>query len=180
MKKIIIFLFIALWLSSCFWGESIDETGLDRHSEEWFSLLVPESWKKINTEDLPSPQSGEIVFALASPEERQWYINNIVVLRSENTKQESSQSLMKNNASFLSWELEDFQNISEENIIFSDDSSWILLVFSGKYNKQTPELVYLQTARKCNDMSYFITLSLAEKFDNYDRYAYLLKSFECK
>ncbi len=180
MKNTIYLFSIIFILSSCFWWNNIDETWLSLKNTESFSMLVPENWRDIPSSEMPIPKSGEIVFLLSSWEERQWYRNNIVVLKSKNTKNESSLSLMKNNVNFLSNSLENFQIITEENINFQDDQAWILLTFTWKYNKQTPEIVYLQTARSCKDTSYFITLSLAEKLKSYDRYAYLLKSFKCK
>lgn len=181
MKYILSLICLVLILSSCFGsGNSVDETGLSRQDLWTFSILTPDSWSSMDIADLPEPKAGEIVYGVSSVEQRQWYLNNIIILKSENTKGESSASLMKNNANFLNSSLDDFTIISEENMLFQDEESWILLTFSGKYNRNTPQVTYLQTARSCSDASYFITLSLAEKLDNYDRYAYLLKSFKCK
>lgn len=181
MKYIISLITLVFILSSCFGSSTwVDETGLSEQDLWTFSILTPDSWETMDIADLPEPKAWEIVYGVSSVEQREGYLNNIVVLKSENTKNESSASLMKNNANFLNSSLDNFKVISEENIVFADQQQGVLLTFSWKYNRNTPEITYLQTARSCDDASYFITLSLAEKLESYDRYAYLLKSFECK
>lgn len=181
LSKIFILGVLLLLLTSCLWigWESNEERGLALKEQEGFSLLVPSTWAEISENDLPLPKSGEIVFAYASPTQRQGYINNIMILSSENKGSESSAALMKSNASFLGQSLEDFTLMEEKDISFADDDTGRLVKFYGKYNTSTPEIVYLQTAKSCGEQSYFMTLSLAEKLESYDRYEYLLQSFEC-
>jgi len=171
---------LTVFLSSCFWWESVDETGLAQVETESFSIKLPNTWDAIAANELPLPKSGDIVLAYASPEERQWYINNIVVLADENHQNESSVWLMNNSANFLKWGLKGFTLIEQKNINFHDEEIWTVLSFRGRYNPNTPELTYIQTARSCWDMSYFLTVSLAEQLETYDKYEYLLQSFRCK
>lgn len=184
MKKILIFTISIFLLYSC-WSTDIlswdtnTTTGLVVEELENISLSIPENWKKIPESTLPIPKSGKVVFAVSSSEQREWYLNNIIILETDNTLWESSQSLMKNSANFLDMSLATFTLSKEENITFADKEEWILLTFEWKYNSETPQVTYLQTARSCGDKSYFLTLSLAEKLEDYSRYAYILKTFSC-
>jgi len=180
----IISLFIFLWLfllTSCSGGtETTDETGLVIKGTDIFSIKLPETWKEVTWESLPLPKNGQVEFAYASPQERQGYLNNIVILSSKNALSESSTQLMWHNAKLLNESLQDFTIIEEKKQEFLDGEEGIFLSFYGKYNTITPELTYIQTAKSCGDMSYFITVSLAEKLETYEKYEYLLQSFECK
>lgn len=180
MKKIIISIFLVFVLSSCFsWDETDENTWLILKDLGEFSLLVPNSWEEVNANKLPVPKKWELVYSIVSKQEKQGYKNNIIILKAENKLDESSQELMKNNINFLKTTLQSFTLKQEENILFQDQEKGTLITFSWQYSKQTPEVVYLQTARACGEMSYFLTLSLAEKLDDYSRYAHLLKSFSC-
>ena len=178
--KISLLLVLSLGLISCFGGSADTERGLVIQETEAFQIKVPSTWSQISAADLPLPKSWEIEFAYASPTQRQGYMNNIIVLSSENKQKESSQGLMKSNAHFLNQNLESFTLAEEKAITYTDGDAGLLVRFTGKYNTSTPEVVYLQTAKSCGDNSYYITLSLAEKLDSYERYEYLLKAFECK
>lgn len=186
MKFLITFSFLTLFLTWCFWiGEEaqVEEdvnAGLIQQEIQGIDISTPSAWKIVPVSTLPVPKSGEIVFASSSTEQRQWYLNNIVILKSPNALSESSKSLMKNNVNFLNMSLESFNLKSEKEIIFNDEENWLLLTFEGKYNSETPQITYLQTARSCGDNAYYITLSLAEQLPDYDRYADILKTFACK
>lgn len=87
---------------------------------------------------------------------------------------------MKNTQNLLKSNLESYALLEEQDFSFDDGEASILLTFLGKYNSQTPEITYLQTARACGTKNYFLTLSLAEKLEDYSRYAALLKTFSCE
>lgn len=180
MKKYILLLSLFL-LWSCFWiGEDDQNAGLSLKQTETFSMSVPWVWREVSPSDIPNPRTGKLVFAYSSPTERQWYFNNLVVLEAANSLWESSLSLMQNTKVWLEASLDAFYIIEEENISFADESQWLLLIYDAKYNVSTPKLTYLQTARACGDTNYFMTISLAEKLENYDRYETLLSTFSCK
>lgn len=181
MKYLFVFILLTstIILNWCFFWE--DEVGswLELTQKEGFSLQLPNSWSEIQSSKLPIPKSGTVELAYASSEARQWYINNIVVLSSSNSQRESSSSLMKNNGNFLNQQLDDFDLAEEKNIVFPDEDQWILLRFMWKYNSSTPQAVYLQTAKNCGEKSYYITLSITETPETYERYEHLLESFQC-
>lgn len=82
--------------------------------------------------------------------------------------------------SFLQQNMLSFALKSEKSITFSDESQGTLILFSGRYNTQTPSVNYLQTARNCGGTNYFITLSLAEDLESYSPYEYILQSLSCE
>lgn len=183
--KYLFLLCIPFILTGCFGLFSNDTTTnststLIKQEKEGFSLSVPNTWKTIPLEDVPVPKTGEVVYAVASTETRQGYLNNIVIIKAGNALDESSKALMKSSAQILDNSLQSFAVKKEEDFLFADGESSILLTFLGKYNSQTPEVTYLQTARSCGKVSYFLTLSLAEQLEDYSRYAELLQTFECE
>lgn len=185
MKPFFILWVLLFVLSSCFWnpfsGESqANPTGLVLQEKEGFSLQIPANWKTLSLGDIPTPKTGEVVFAVSSPEQRQGYINNIIILKAPNSLKESSQGLMKNAGNFLDTNLESYTLKDEKTLEFTDGEQSVLHTFLWKYNRQTPEIIYLQTARSCGAFNYFLTLSVAEQLENYDRYAEILKTFECQ
>lgn len=80
----------------------------------------------------------------------------------------------------LKSQLNSFNLLEESKIHFSDNDAWNILVYKAKYSKNTPELVYIQTAKSCGEKNYFLTLSLAETLEDYNKYKALLQSFICK
>lgn len=98
----------------------------------------------------------------------------------DSTLGESSQWLMNNTKAGLKASLEKFKLLSEKKITFADKTEGIVLNYTGKYSKNTPELTYIQTAKSCGESNYFLTISLAEKLESYKKYEYLFESFACK
>lgn len=179
MKYIWICFVMVLLLSSCFWNDEIEDRGLIETTKEWFSLSVPNSWEEISASSLPLPNAWAVVFASQSSQERNGYFNNLVILKEENTGTSSSETLVKSNISFLKQNMRTFSLLEEKNISFLDGDTWIILLFSGKYNLQTPEVVYLQTARSCPEWDFFMTLSIWAKQESYEQYEYLLQTLSC-
>lgn len=179
VKYISFFLVALIFMTSCSGAESAEERGLIMTSWEWFTIQRPENWKEIAQTTLPLPKSWELVFALASEQEKNNYINNLVVLRSEWKSSSSSSALVKSNISFLQQNMTNFSLISEKNISFLDESQGTIIIFSGRYNTQTPKAFYLQTARNCWENNFFVTLSIAEELESYEAYAYILQSLSC-
>jgi len=178
--KIFVFLFIALLiLTWCFWGESSPTaTWLVIQETESFSIPTPSTWQSIPLEDLIQPKSGEIALAFRSNTPRQWYINNIVILQQENASI-SAQAIIESGIESLEKWIKWYSLISNRDIQFADNAPGKLIIYSGKYSTDTPETVYIQSARVCGDTGYYMTISLTEKLESYDRYEYILQNFRC-
>lgn len=172
---------ILLFLSSCFGFFEEDETSasLILNDNEEFSILVPNTWWEISNNDLPVPKSWETVLALKSQWEREWYYNNLVILKAENTWDTNSLSLMQSTESMLRNSLDEFKLTAKNNFTFPDEDVWVMLVFSWKYNSNTPTTQYIQTAKICDDTSYFMTISVWEILESYARYEEILQTFRC-
>jgi hypothetical protein len=183
MKSYIsIFLLMSfLFLTGCFWGNSeSSEQGLVEYKEEKFSLQLPASWQMVPESRLPEPNSGKLALAYESPTQRDGYINNIIVLEIPALENESSQSLMANMKIGLSSSLASYKLLSESPLTFADGDTGSVLTYEGKYSRSTPKAVYIQSAKVCDDTQYFLTLSLTQQLESYDRYAQILETFGCE
>lgn len=169
-------LFILQW---CFWSLGSSVAGLTLQDRGEFSIQIPESWWAIREDDIPTPKSWSVVLAYSSASERQWYLNNIVVLSAPSLSKETSSSLMKSSVQSLQKNIENFKIIEEKTVSFVDEQSWTIVSYSGKYNDTTPLTTYIQTARVCGDNNYYLTISLAETLESYERYEYILQTFQC-
>jgi len=67
---------------------------------------------------------------------------------------------MNNNINTLRMSLQSFELIAEDVLNFKNGRERDVIVFRGKYGSQTPEANYIQTAVSCDDMSYFLTISV--------------------
>jgi len=128
---------------------------------------------------LPIPKSWETVLSLKSQNEREGYFNNLIVLKIGNTNDTNSRSLMQSTEVLLKKGLKNYELIEKKDLEFPDGESGILLTFSWKYNSKTPTTQYIQTAKKCPEESYFATISVGEKLENYERYEEILTTFRC-
>lgn len=181
MKNICIYILCLFVLSGCFgiWWDSSSGVGLSLQDREGFSILVPWSWLEVKGEDLPKPKTGEIVLAHAWENQRQWYFNNIVVLQVEKSKDLDSSSLMQSSINSLRSQIEGFTILKENTVTFADNAPGLFLTYTGRYNANTPESFYIQTARSCESGDYYITISVWEVLDDYKRYEDILQTFRC-
>jgi len=179
--KIFAFLFIiAFILTWCFSGDdSSTATWLVIQETERFSIPTPSTWKAIPKDDLVEPKSGEIALAFRSQTPRQWYINNIIILEQENATI-SAQAIIESGLESLEKGIKWYTLISNRDIQFTDNETGKLIIYSWKYSANTPETIYIQTARVCGDTGYYMTISITEKLESYERYEYILKNFQCK
>lgn len=143
-------------------------------------MNVPASWDAVDLKTFPVPKLGEVVYALKSSEKRQDYYNNLVILKADRTQDVSSLDLLNASKQILRDSLESYTSIKSEEFNFWDGDKGKILTYSGRYNTDTPTLHYVQTAKICGDTSYFITLSVGEVLESYEKYEYILKSFTCK
>jgi len=181
MKKsifMILWLFILTW---CFWGDSNpSSTGLVVQEREDFLVPIPSTWSQIQEQDLVTPTSWNIALAFKSQNERQWYINNIVILQEENTSSSSSQAILNSAEQALKKGIKWYNLISNNTVEFADGEVGNIMSYSWKYSADTPETVYIQSVRTCSENTYYMTISLTEVLDSYDRYEYILQSFRCR
>lgn len=180
MKIYISFFISVLILFSC--GSSDNQpiaTGLSLQETEEFSISTPSTWIEISEDELVEPKSGEIVLAFKSPEQKQWYINNIVILKQENTSI-SAQAIIESWIQSLEKWIKWYELLSNNDIQFADNQSGKIITYTGKYSDTTPETIFIQTAAVCWETSYYMTISLTEKLESYDRYEYILQNFKCK
>ena len=182
MKLFIPFFLTLIILSSCFssWeslqGESVWLVPVE---QEGFSMSLPINWQEVSEFELVTPSQWELVLAYRASEERNGYFNNIVVLKNQNRLRETSTSLMQNNINALKLSMQNFQVIAEDTLSFPGNTQWEVIVFEGQYGPQTPMLHYIQTARSCDEDSYFLTISVGSELWDYTRYYPLLESFRC-
>lgn len=181
MKKYIFFTICLFFLVSCSRDdtESIANSTLILQEKEDFSILVPNSWSEITSDELVTPKSWEIVLAFKSANQRQWYINNVVILRQENTTVSPSEILNSWIQSLEKW-IKWYKLISNREVEFADDVVGNIITYTWKYTSNTPETVYVQSARVCWNDAYYMTISLTEKLESYDRYEFILQNFQCR
>lgn len=180
MKTYISLILCFVFLISCWWADdSPAATGLIIQENEGFSIPTPSTWKTIPNEDLVIPKSGEIALAFRSESPKQWYINNIVILKKDNTAI-SPQAIIESGIQSLEKWIKWYKLISNNEVTFTDNQKGNIITYSWKYSSDTPETIYIQTARVCDDVGYYMTISLTEKLESYDRYEYILQNFNCK
>jgi len=180
MKIFFSLLLVSIILSSCFWwGDSVTSTGLTFQENESFSIPTPSAWIDIPQDELVIPKSGQIALAFRSPAQKQWYMNNIVILKQENTSI-SAQAIIESGIQSLEKWIKWYTLLSNREVEFADGQLWNIISYTGKYSADTPETVFIQSARVCWNDSYYMTISLTEQLESYERYEYILQSFECK
>lgn len=182
MKYLALFVCFFL-LGSCFWiwwESSSGSTWLTEIESENFTISAPENWRILPTSEFPNPKTWSVALALASTSKKENYVNNLIVLEVENTLWESSLGLMENTKLWLKAGLSSYFLLNENEITFADGDVGTVVTYRAKYSANTPEAIYVQTARNCENTDYFMTISLAENLESYERYEYLLSTFECK
>lgn len=180
MKVYIYILFCLFFLISCWsWDSSPSATGLIIQENDDFSIPTPSSWEVIPESDLVTPKSWEIALALRSPTPREWYINNIVILKVENTSI-SAEGIIDSGLQSLEKGIKWYNLISKRDITFADNQTGKIITYTGKYSNDTPEAVYVQSARVCGDNGYYMTISVTEQLEDYERYEFILQNFKCK
>lgn len=177
------FFLLTLWLfllSSCFWWSVQEKTAsLKQVQSDGFKMSVPALWDEITPRDIPSPSKWELSLGFISPDRREWYFNNLIVLGAENILRENSRQLMKGSESYLQGNLKSFVIQSRESINFVDGDEGETIVYTASYNDTLPDLVYIQSAKSCGDTAYFMTISVAERLADYNRYVELFRSASC-
>jgi len=184
LRTIILCLSLLL-LASCFWGGNWSSwdwgAWLSWYKWDWFTVDIPASWEILNDSSwvLPSPSSGKIALAVSSPDVKSWFSNNLLVLEEATDVWTSSEEFSKVTHTSSKEDYYFYNRKWEKSISFSDESSSLLYVFEARYNKNTPNLQFLQTGRICGDKTYLITIAVGTLW-NSAKYENILKTFECK
>ena len=73
----------------------------------------------------------------------------------------------------------EYTKIQELPIAFGDSDTSLLYVFEARYNKTTPRMKFIQTAKVCGTQVYLLHISVSlDKAP--EKYIELLKTFACK
>lgn len=183
MLRLLVLLIVPFVFASCTLpgtqdeGEVVEENTIV-YEDEQVSLRVPKSWSG-KTQNLPTPRIGSIVTAFVSPEVKQWFANNLLIISDTLMNIMTSRRYSELNNLQTKKNYYEYASIKEEDMTFSDNEATRVYVFEAKYNETTPKLKFIQTARVCGTKVYLLhfTLSPEKKSDNYIS---LLKTFTCK
>lgn len=181
MKKIFTIIFLVFFLNSCFWNSGND--WLINHSEENFSIKIPNNWEIITEKEkvLPKPKSWEIEFAIKSKNEKDWFFNNLTILSEKQKSEVSASDYIDVNIKNPENNYFEYEEIEAKKFKFENGDSSKIVIFDARYNDKTPKLKFLQTANFCKDEKmYFLTLAISKDIKDTSRYENILSSFSCK
>jgi hypothetical protein len=73
----------------------------------------------------------------------------------------------------------EYTKLQEIPLVFADSDTSLLYIFEARYNKTTPKMKFLQTAKVCGTNVYLLhaSMHLDKKTENYQN---LFKTFACK
>lgn len=182
MKKIFLLIFLFLLLASCSSKTTEVKSSLTSYNWSWFSIDVPVSWLVIESSGstLPKPREGNLEVVVTSKEQKDWFINNLIILSKELEETTTSVDFMtKNNPKNYKW-YEEYLEESSKDFEFTDWEKTKLYIFNAKYNKDSPKLKFIQTARVCwEKKSFFLTIGLSLNITDIAKYEDIFKSFNC-
>ncbi len=144
-----------------------------------FSTSVPKNWKKADARSLPIPPHGTLAMAMISKEIQYGFSNNYVIMEDElkmpiTSKKYSELNHIQTTKNYL-----EYTKLEEQEITFSDTDISLLYVFEARYNKTTPLMKFIQTAKVCGTRVYLLHASIgSRKLAN--NYIELFKTFRCK
>ncbi len=186
IKKIILVILLLLSISSC--SESIDvvnDSSLITHDWNGFTLDIPSTWDVMDLNNtwsivLPNPRDWIIELVVSSKEEKNWFINNLIVLSKDLEETTTSYDFItRNNPRNYKW-YEYYYEDTVKDFEFSDGEKSKLYIFLAKYNKDNDKLKFIQTARVCNEKkSFFLTIGLSLDINDTAKYEDIFKSFKC-
>lgn len=183
-KKTLIILSVLLLITSCSWNEQITTESKSLTSYKWtdFSLDIPISWVVINNSwsTLPTPKDWKLELAVSAKEEKDGFVNNMIILSKDlEGKTKSYDFMLKNNPKNYKW-YDNYLELEAKDFEFADGEKSKLYVFEAKYNKDNTRLKFMQTAKVCDEKkSFFLTIGLSLNINDTAKYEDILKSFEC-
>jgi hypothetical protein len=150
----------------------------ESYETEDITIRVPKTWSG-KTTWLPTPRIWSIVAAFVSPEIKQGFANNLLIISDTLVNIMTSRRYSELNNLQTKKNYYEYSGQREEDITFSDNETSRVYVFEARYNETTPKLKFIQTARVCGTKVYLLhfTLSPEKKSENYIS---LLKTFTCK
>lgn len=182
MKKSIFIVLAFFLLFSCWTTTSTENKSLTTYKWNWFSLDIPVSWVAVENSwsSLPTPKDWILELVVSSKEQKDWFINNLIVLSKDlETETNSYDFMVKNNPKNYKWYAE-YNEDEAKDFIFNDGEKSKLYIFDAKYNKDNSKLKFLQTARVCNGKkSFFLTMGLSLNINDTAKYEDIFKSFKC-
>ena len=181
-KKFFLLIFLLVFLVSC-WDEETSTTWLSEINWNGYTMNVPSNWEVIdNTNDsLPEANVWEIELSISSTEFVSGFANNLLILSDDLQKITTSKEYSMLNNIWAETDYLNYNELSSEEITFSDEELWMLYIFEAKYNMETSKLKFLQTAHICNwTKAYFMTIALPTDIKDTSKYEYLLSTFTCK
>jgi hypothetical protein len=172
------FLFLSCSLPGTEDEGAVVEENTVQYEDKLVSMRVPKTWSG-KTDNLPTPRVGSIVAAFVSPDVKQWFANNFLILSDTLMNIMTSRRYSELNNLQTKKNYYEYGSLKEEDITFLDNELSRVYVFEARYNETTPKLKFIQTARVCGTQVYLLhfTLSPEKKSENYIS---LLKTFTCK
>ena len=181
--RILLSIFFLLFLSACSLPGTQQEWVSDGttivYQGSGFTTLVPKSWQQAENSTLPIPPRGSIVLAYMSKDVRYGFSSNYVIMMDNidaivTSKKYSELNHIQTTRNYL-----EYTKLEELPVTFKDSDTSLLYVFEARYNKTTPRMKFVQTAKTCWTKVYLLhaTVSLDKTVD---KYVDLLSSFECQ
>ncbi len=180
--RIILFCFFAFALSACSLPgtqtESSDSLTVP-YAGSGFSTEIPKTWEKAENSVLPIPIRGTIALAYMSKDVRYGFSNNYVIMADNIANPVTSKKYSELNHIQTTKNYLEFTKLQELPIVFGDSDTSLLYVFEARYNKTTPRMKFLQTAKVCGTRVYLLHISVSlDKAP--DKYVELMKTFTCQ
>lgn len=181
MKKTIIFILFAMTflLVSCW--DSEEEKGLSLKQYTDFEISIPTSWIVIDTKDssIPKPSYWEVSLIASSPEPKDGFSNNIIILKDKINKDITSKDFSIFTNLWAKDEYNSYKEIESKDLVFNDEEESKVYIFEARYSSTTPKLRFLQTAHICDKASYLLTVALSSSIIDSSKYEDIIKSFKC-
>jgi hypothetical protein len=159
--------------------ESVVSDSTVLHSGSGYEMLLPKSWSLASGATLPTPYYGTLALAYVSSEVKSGYANTLLIMQDRLSAPMSSRKYSELNSLQTYKNYLERTNIEESAILFDDDEESVLSLFEARYNRDTPRLKFMQTARVCGSQVFLIHFSLALDKDP-KKYLELIRSFTCK
>lgn len=178
-----ILVFLSIFLSSCFWWKSVDNSWALKEFDSWeYSISLPSVWSIIwdKSEILPRPAIWKISLAITSTKFIDWFSNNLIILSDEISSKIDSSEYSYLNYLWSKWKYYDYKLLNESEFSFFDWNKSKLYIFEARYNTSTPRLNFLQTWIVCKNKSYLLTIALNHSITDFSKYKEIIKSFSCK
>lgn len=179
MKKLALFLFVWLALTSCWSTSTTTDESTKAYSGSGFTINIPTAWTVVDKNELPAIKSGQVELAVSSSDISSGFANNLVIIWQELSEKTTSKRYSLINYSLSNWEYIEFLKLNEKTITFSDKDTSNLYTFEAKYNTATPKRKFLQTAKICDNKVYLLTIWIALGTTDTTRYENLITSFNC-